>query len=86
MALVTGVVLNVDTFESPDTVVGKNFPYTPEKEKSPEVIMTGDNSGDNTVVNSQSDELWGVVCGVHGVWTDVLTSGESFVLMLLCSY
>ncbi|PNX57082.1 hypothetical protein L195_g050220, partial [Trifolium pratense] len=96
IALVTGVVSNVATFETPDTVVGKNFPNTPEKEKTPEVVMIGDNSGDNIVVNSQSDELCpgflAPVCAsgmgssvcVHGVWTDVFTSGESS--LRLCFY
>ncbi|MCI70037.1 hypothetical protein A2U01_0091300, partial [Trifolium medium] len=58
-----GVVPNVATFGAPDTVVGKNFLDTPEKEKTPEAIMTGNNYGDNIVVNSQSDESMKTVVG-----------------------
>ncbi|MCI34563.1 hypothetical protein A2U01_0055783, partial [Trifolium medium] len=66
----TDVMPNVDTYVAPetdsvpntvmsmapDTVVDQNVPDTPEREKTPEVVMTGNNSGDNTVVNSQFDE------------------------------
>ncbi|MCI90218.1 hypothetical protein A2U01_0111509, partial [Trifolium medium] len=52
----TDIVPNTDMSMAPDTVVDKNVPDTAEKEKTPEVVMTGNNSGDNTIVNSQSDE------------------------------
>ncbi|MCI84674.1 hypothetical protein A2U01_0105952, partial [Trifolium medium] len=41
---------------APDTVVVQNLPDTTEKEKTPEVVMTDKLSGNNTTVNSQSDE------------------------------
>ncbi|MCI95966.1 hypothetical protein A2U01_0117265, partial [Trifolium medium] len=45
-----------------DTVVPEfHVPDTPEKEKTPEVVMTGNNSGDNTIGNSQSDESMRIV-------------------------
>ncbi|MCI61880.1 hypothetical protein A2U01_0083137, partial [Trifolium medium] len=56
VAPVTNIVANTDMSMAPDIMVDKNIPDTPEKEKTPEVLITGNNSGDNTIANSHSDE------------------------------
>ncbi|MCI70578.1 hypothetical protein A2U01_0091841, partial [Trifolium medium] len=45
VAPVTDIVTNTDMSMAPNIVVDKNIPDTPEKEKTPEVLMTGNNSG-----------------------------------------
>ncbi|MCI70903.1 hypothetical protein A2U01_0092166, partial [Trifolium medium] len=58
----TDVVPDLDTSVAQENVKDQTIPetpervITPEKEKSPENVMAGNISDDNTVVNSQSDE------------------------------
>ncbi|MCI42560.1 hypothetical protein A2U01_0063797, partial [Trifolium medium] len=66
MAPETDIVPNTDMSMAPDTVVDQNIPDTPEKEKTPKVVMFGNNSGDNTIVNSQFDESMKTISDYHG--------------------